>query len=312
MLVDGAPFLSITKMMSEDFAVKNGYDINYTVTNDSDALIAALLNKEPDFAIAPINVAAMMHNNGSGYRLAAVTTWGIMQIVSNQNITTLEELKGETIVAFGRAGTPGITLRAVLEQNGIDYAEPLGTSFSVNPNKVYIIYLTAASDVRNAIVEGTLDGMAVKFGLLAEPVATAVGGATASVPHGQFTVKINLQTEWAKNNDGQIYPQAGLIFHERLLTSDADFVNKFIAMVELSSLYANTNPVTAGNLAVELGSIAIPNGTIVGNAFNAGRLPITFTRAPEAKARVHAYLTVIHADSPNLVGGNLPADSFYF
>ncbi|MCL2751786.1 MAG: ABC transporter substrate-binding protein [Firmicutes bacterium] len=310
--VDGAPILTLAKMRAEDFAVANGYRISYTVTNDSDALVAALLNRTADFAITPINIAAMMHNNGSGYRLAAVTTWGIMHIVSNQNVSSLEELKGETIVAFGKSGTPGITLRAVLEQNGIEYAEPIGTNYAVDPNKVHIIYLTAASDVRNAIVAGTLDGITVKFGLLAEPVATAVGGATAAVPHGQFTVKINLQTEWAKNNGGEIYPQAALIFHERLLAKDQKFVDQFIAMAELSSLYANAYPESAGSLAVQSGSIAIPNGAVVKTAYDAGRLPIEFARAPEAKSRVNAYLQVILNDTPALVGGKMPSDSFYY
>jgi NitT/TauT family transport system substrate-binding protein len=88
MMVDGAPLLSMVNMMSDEFEGINGYDISFNMTNDSDALVAALLNQEPDFAIAPINVAAMMNNNGSGYQLAAVTIWGIMHIVSDQDVTS--------------------------------------------------------------------------------------------------------------------------------------------------------------------------------------------------------------------------------
>jgi len=311
MLVDGPPVVAMAELMSQGSAAKEGYNISYTVVHDPNVLIAALLNQEPDFAIAPINIASIMHNNGSGYRLAAVT-WGMLHIVSNQNISSLEELKGETVIAFGRGAMPSITLRAILEQNNIEYVEPIGTNFTPNPNKVHIIYLASALDVRNIIVAGTLDGLPVRFGLLAEPVATAIGGATANAAHGQFLPRINLQTEWARNNNGQIPPQTGLIFHERLLANHADFVNSFIKMAELSSLYAQNNPHSAGEMAVRLGSIAIPNGAIVAAAVNAGRLPIHITRAGDAKAGVNAYLRIIFNDTPALIGGRMPPDIFFY
>ena len=313
MLVDGAPLLSMTHMMSDEFVGIDGYDISFTVTNDVDAIVAALLNGEPDFAIAPINVAALMNNNGSGYRLAAVTIWGIMHIVSDQDVSTLEELKGETIVTFGRSGTPGITLRAILKQNNIDFVEPESADFTPDPDKVSIIYLTAASDVRDAIATGMeVGGKAVSFGLLAEPVATAITGFANNEGRPGFSARINLQTEWARNNNGEIYPQAALIFHERHLDNNADFVNEFIAAVEQSSNHANNNPVETGDLAVSLGSIAIPNGTIVGNAHSAGRLPMTFTHAAEAKSAISTYLQAIVEENANLIGGRMPADGFYY
>jgi NitT/TauT family transport system substrate-binding protein len=313
MLVDGAPLLSMTYMMSDEFEGIDGYNISFNMTNDSDALVAALLNQEADFAVAPINVAAMMNNNGSGYRLAAVTIWGIMHIVSDRDVSTLEDLRGETIVAFGRSGTPGITLRAVLRQNNIDFVEPESADFTPDPDKVSIVYLTAASDVRDAIATGmTFGGTAVSFGLLAEPVATAITGFANNTGRPGFTARINLQTQWARNNNGEIYPQAALIFHERLLIDNADFVNEFIAMAEQSSVFANDNPVEAGDLAVELGSIAIPNGTIVGNAHSAGRLPMIFTHAADARQAVNAYLHAFMEENANLIGGRMPAENFFY
>jgi NitT/TauT family transport system substrate-binding protein len=299
--------------MSEEFEKIEGYDISYTKTNDSDTLVAALLKKEPDFAIAPINIAAMMHNNGSGYRLAAITIWGIMHIVSDRGIDSLEELKGETIVAFGRSGTPAITLRAVLKQNNIEINEPEGIDFTPDPEKVNIVYLTAPSDVRDAIATGIEIGESpVSFALLAEPVATAITGFANSAGRPGVTAKINLQEEWAKNNQNEIYPQAALIFHERLLTENAELVNKFIKTAEQSSIFANNNPAKAGELAVKLGSIAISNAAIIENAYNAGRLPINFTYATEAKPAISTFLQILMEENPNLIGGKMPPDEFYY
>jgi len=313
MLVDGAPLLSMTYMMSDEFSGIDGFDISFTKTNDVDAIVAALLNGEPDFAVAPINVAAMMNNNGSGYRLAAITIWGIMHIVSDQDVTSLEDLKGETILVFGRSGTPGITLRTILKQNNIDFTEPNGLDFTPDPDKVHIVYLAAASDVRDAIATGMeVGGKAVSFGLLAEPVATAITGFANNASRAGFLPRINLQTEWARNNNGELYPQAALIFHERLLKNNAAFVNEFIRAAEESSIYANNNPVETGDMAVSLGSIAIPNGTIVGNAYNAGRLPLNFTYAADARSAANTYLQALLDENANLIGGSMPIDSFYY
>jgi len=313
MLVDGAPLLSVAHMLSDDFPEADGLDISFTLTNDVDAMVAALLNQEPDFAIVPVNVAAMMHTNGSGYRLAAVTTWGLMHIVSDRNVITLEDLIGETVVAFGRSGTPGITLRAVLTQNNIDFVEPIGMDFVPEPNKVNIIYLTAASDVRDAIATSMeIGGEPVSFGLLAEPAATAVTGFANNMGRADIAPRINIQTEWARNNDGEIYPQAALVFNERLLADNVDRVNEFIALVERSSVYANSNPEEAGDLAVSLGSIAIPGGVIVDNAYRAGRLPIAFTHAKDARSAVNTFLQTIMEENANLIGGSMPEDSFFY
>jgi NitT/TauT family transport system substrate-binding protein len=311
---DGAPLLSLTKMWAEDFGVDDGYEISYEKLTGADQLTAALMLSDPDFAIAPINVCAKMYNDGKGYRFAGVSIWGIMHIVSNQSISTVAELKGQNVFAFAKAGTPGITIRSILAQNNIVFSE--NVDGTVAPNEVNIIYLSEAGDVRNAIVAGTMGGVEVKFALLPEPVATAIAGATASLTHGPFTAKINLQTEWKAKNDGEMYPQAGLIFHERLLENDKAFVDKFIALAEMSTTWANDNPELAGNAAKEeLGSTAIPGGAPVKAAVNAGRLPLVFTYAKDAKAAVEAYLTIIKNDSvnsANLIGGKLPDDEFYY
>ena len=319
MAVDGAPILPLIKMWTDGAEVMRGYKISYQHLGGPDLLTASLMNQAPDFAIAPVNIAAVAHNNGSGYLLAAVNVWGIMHIVSNQNVKSLDDLKGGTIVAFGKAGTPGITLRAVLRQNSIKFVEDMGTAYSVPPDTIHIIYLAEAINVREAIIAGRLDNLNVRFGLLAEPVATVIAGATQNSAHGQFTARINLQDEWARNNSGEIYPQATLIFHQRLLGKHRDFVDKFIAAAELSSQYAQSNPLAVGNLAAArdglVRSNAIPNGAVVANAVNAGRLPLDFTAAAGAKNAINAYLRAIYDDSPssrNLIGGRIPSGSFYY
>lgn len=307
-MLDGAPLLPMAKMRSDNSIIDSNYSINYTTILDTDALSAALFNKTADFAVVPVNVASIMYNNGSGYKCAAVTIWGIMHIVSSENISTLSHLKGSTVVAFGRSGTPGITLRSVLKQAGINFVEDKGASFDVPSDTVHIMYLASASDVRNVLINGKIDGLEVKHGLLAEPVATAIAGASG----GKITAKINIQDEWAALNGGQSYPQAVLVFQERLLVKDKAFVDKFILAVQASSEYAQNNAMQAGELAVSLGSLSIPNGNVVQNAVSNGRLDLSFMLSNQAKEQILAYFGVIYNDTPSLIGNKLPDDGFFY
>jgi NitT/TauT family transport system substrate-binding protein len=306
---DGAPLLSLAKMRAENFVIEEGYEVSYETLPTADLLTAVLVNGEADFAIAPVNVCSVMYNNGKGYRLAGVSIWGIMHIVSNQSgARTLDSLKGETILAFTKGGTPGITLRSILTQNNIAYTEQeLGAS--VPPDAVNIVYLNAADEVRNALVAGRVDDVEIKYALLPEPVATAIAGATS----GKYSAKINLQDEWEKANGGQRYPQAALIFHERLLATDAAFVEKFIALADMSTGWAFANPLQAGNLAKDvLKSNGLPGGAPVQAAVKAGRLPLQFVYADEAQEAVSAYLEIIALENATLIGGKVPDGAFYY
>ncbi|GHU99371.1 hypothetical protein FACS1894211_04670 [Clostridia bacterium] len=305
---DGAPILSIAKMRAENYAVENGYKTEWTTLN-ADTLTAQMMQSAPDIAVAPINLGAKMYNEAEdhGYRFAGVSIWGIMHLVSDDpvfdnapdNQARMDILKGKTVYAFTESGTPGITLRHLLNQYGI-------------AGEVTVTYLNGPSDVLEAIKEDKDKGI-IHYAVLAEPVATQAAGASQ---RPGFVPKINFQTLWKEKHGDQMYPQAGLFFHKRLLEKDKAFLDKFISMAALSTDWAFNNPKEAGDLAKNvLNSAAIPGGGPVKIAVDAGRLPLNFTYAAEAKAAVNAYLEIIKNDSANsvnLIGGKVPDENFYY
>jgi NitT/TauT family transport system substrate-binding protein len=309
---DGAPILSVTKLWSEDLAIREGFKTEYSYLNGADALVSTLLAKEPDIAIAPINVCATMYNNGSGYRFAGVSIWGIMHIVGNEAVSGVEGLSGKKILGFAESGTPGITLRKIITESGLSVKKLADNDDSVSAGEVGILYLADAPTIVSDLVGG-ISGFS--FALLPEPVATAIAGATQN----RYSVKINLQSEW-QAKFGESYPQAGLIFHERLLADDGkkEYLNSFIAAIDMSAAWANANPREAGNIAVDkdgaIKSTGLPGGAPIETAVNGGRLPLGFTSVEKSKAAVNSYLTIIHASNPNLVGGSVPGldSDFYY
>jgi NitT/TauT family transport system substrate-binding protein len=314
---DGAPILSVAQMRSGDAEIAAGYKTEWTTVN-ADLLTEGFIKGTPDIAVAPINLGAKMYNEGRGYRFAGVSIWGIMHLVSDLDIQSLDELKGQTVFAFTKGGTPGITLRSLLTQYGIEYVED--QKADIPAGKVNIYYRAEASDVREVIATvkdgangGQFDGLDVHYALLAEPVVTAVKGVNPAFNH-----TLNFQTLWQAKNDGGKYPQAGLFFHERLLNKDVAFLDKFISEVAVSTEWALNNPLEAGDLVKAngeaWGSAAIPGGAPVQAAVAGDRLPLIFNYASEAatKTAVSNYLEIIKNENANLVGGKLPDETFYY
>ncbi|MCL2847386.1 MAG: hypothetical protein FWE13_01370 [Firmicutes bacterium] len=288
-IVDGAPVLTLTQMRQKNIVVDPDYYITYQVVGNPQALQASLIRDTPDFAIVPINMAVAMYNNGD-YRLAAITGWGIQHIVTNTDVTTLEGLRGQTIHAFGEFQIPGITLRYILEHNNL-------------LDEVTIVYHATQLDVRNAVVLGTFGGQAVEFAMLAEPVVTATIGVS------DFEATIDLQYEWGRLHGGANYPQAALIFHERLLENHTNFLENFVSMAKISSQYAIDNPLIVGNWASNFNDVlAIPNGSVINNAMQTGRLNMQFTLAQDAKEQILAFLSILPLTQ---IGDQLPSDSFF-
>ncbi|MDR2266266.1 MAG: hypothetical protein LBE09_01590 [Christensenellaceae bacterium] len=306
---DGAPLLALTDALAHDKLTTSEYKVDYTVIANADQLSAALLQEEPDFAIAPINVCSLMYNKGADYRLAAVSIWGILHIVSSEESPTLESLKGNSILAFAKAGTPGITLKYLLTQSDIKYTEDSSIGASVAADTVNIIYLTDAPAIKDQLVIGSLDNVDIKFALLPEPVATAIAGATSK----KYSAKINLQTEWEKINPSTRYPQAGLIVHKRVIDAHPEFVDHVINACKASAAAAAANPAEIGDLAVSaLKSNAIPNGTIVASAVTGNRLSFDFTLSKDSKLAVNKYLEILYNQNPTIVGDKIADEAFYY
>lgn len=302
--VAGAPVLNVAKMWADGNNVKEGYTVNYKHVANPTQLIAELAQGNADIAIAPINIAAMMHNNGSGYRLAAVASWGINYIVARENVdavSTITDLKGKTIIASSKAGTPGVTLLELIKRNNmtaIETSTPTG-------NQVRIDWVAEVSNVQQQLVANNYD-----YAMLAEPVASAI--VLNQNLTRKIKIAIDLQSEW-EDIFGEVYPQTGLIFHERLLKKDADFIKKFIEVMEASSVWVLSNPSEAGILASSAPiSVSALNAGNVSNAVNGGRLRITPVRAPTAKQAVDNYLQILLNADSSLIGGKMPGELFYY
>lgn len=302
--VAGAPILNVTRMWADGDNVADGYTVNYKHVGNPTLLVAELIQGNADFAIAPINIAAIMHNNGSGYRLAGVALWGINYIVAREDaapISSIADLKGKTLIASSKAGTPGATLLELIKQNNMTAIET-GTPTG---NQVRIDWVAEVSNVQAQLVADNYN-----YAMLSEPVATAL--TLNQDLTRKLRISIDLQTEW-EEKFSELYPQTGLIFHERLLSNHANFVKNFVEAVEVSSAWVLANPSEAGTLASSVPiSVAALNADNISSAVAGGRLRMNVVRSQIAKQAVDNYLQILLNTNSSLIGGKKPGESFYY
>ena len=123
MALKGPTAMGMVQFMSEadnGSITDNNYD--FTITAMTDAVSAALAQGTTDIAAVPANLASVLYNNTEGgIQVLAINTLGVLYIVeSGEPYSSMEDLRGKTIYASGKGGTPEYALNYVLTQNGID------------------------------------------------------------------------------------------------------------------------------------------------------------------------------------------------
>lgn len=331
---DGAPLLPFAQFATTDettfedghlkvnapFVEGSSQELDVHVVSGPDQLAAGMKQENPDMAVVPVNLAAKLYNDASPkYHVAAITTWGLNEVVGNVALDSLADLAGKTLYSFGKAETPGITLRALLEKQGVEYVDTTADA-AVDPDKVNIIDLATAQDILAALPKGG----AQSFGLLPEPVATTFKIKT----EGKFDVRINLQDAWKDNFGKEQYPQAVLVVSADFLAKKGakEFAKAFMPVIYLGAELATNDPETAVKvLAEKLQSTMFATPAPAIEAIKSGRLDVHNEQVFEvgsnlsddtfkAQKSITDYLDTISGFSDNsstLIGGGVPGGDFW-
>ena len=254
--------------------------------------MAQLLDDESyDFTIAavPANLAAVLYQKTEkNVSVLAVNTLGVLYLVENgESIQSVEDLKGKTIYASGKGATPEYALEYVLSANGID------------PEKdVTIEYKSEHAEVVAALAN---DRTAV--GLLPQPFVT-----TALMKNDSLRVALDLNQLWQDgvSDDSQLVTGVVVVRNDYLKEHEAD-VDAFMDAYKASVEFVNSEPDQAAKIigdhdiiAEEVAKKAIPDCSIV------------FVEGEEMKTMLSGYLNTLEQQNPEMVGGQLPDDDFYY
>jgi NitT/TauT family transport system substrate-binding protein len=247
-----------------------------------------IIDGSADFAILPTTMAALIYNKGLEYQLIAVPVWGTLYLFgSDTTITNWEHLIGKRVHVMAKGMTPDVLFRYLLEKNGINPESDLKLDYSF-PTHI---------DLANAIASGQAN-----LGVISEPMVSLA-------MHKNKSIKpiFDLNYEWQKSLNMPI-PQTALLVKKGIAVNHPEIVEQLLVSYEASSKWVNQYPDSAANLIIK--HKILPNYEVAFNAIP--RSNLKFVRAKGITMQVEEYLRVFYQMNPDIVGGKIPDENFYY
>lgn len=282
----GPTAMGLVNLMSTPGA---GQDYEFTLAGSADEVTPALIKGDLDAACVPANLASVLYNKTEGGVVClAVNTLGVLYIVENgEEIRSMEDLRGRTIVSAGKGATPEYGLRYLLSENGID------------PDKdVTIDWKSEHSECVAALASG-----AVTIAMLPQPFVTAAQGKIEGL-----RTALDLTAEWDALAGGSAMITGVVVARRAFVEEHPEAVERFLEEYAQSVDWVNANPAEAGALIAEY-------GIVESTALAEKALPhcnIVCLTGQEMFEKLSGYLQVLSEAAPESVGGALPRDDFYY
>ncbi|MGN0166404.1 MAG: ABC transporter substrate-binding protein [Acetatifactor sp.] len=266
----------------------------FQMATGADELLPLMVKGDLDIALVPANVAAVLYQKtNGGVAVVDINTLGVLYMVTGTaEVGSIADLKGKTIYLTGKGTTPEASLRYVLEANGLtedDYT---------------LEFKSEATEVAAVLAENP-----DAIGLLPQPFVTA-----ALMQNDVLKVVLDLNEEWMRvENEQKDGISNGMVtgvtvVRKAFLEENPEAVEDFLKEHALSADAINEDVETGAALAVEAGIVA--KEPIAQKAIP--ECNITCVTGESMKADLSAYLNVLAGFNAELVGGQAPADDFYY
>ncbi len=265
------------------------------VTTDSwstpDVLRSYLVNGDVEVAAVPTYVGANLANRGVDVRMAAVLVWGLIWVIGPDGTPAdWDELRGQTVMVPFQNDMPDLVFRYLANANGLIP----GQDFTIE-------YYAQPPEVVARLVQG-----AGTWAVLPEHVAT-VGLSRADEQERGLGRVFDLQQEWSKATGlDALIPQAGVVMPGSLVEDRPDVLAAVLDELERTvALVNDRSPDVLDRLATTSGLPApLIDGLIP-------RLNLEVMAAADAREVLERFFSELYTLSPDIIGGTLPADSFY-
>lgn len=286
-MLAGPTSVGAINMVEESKNGESNFTINESVDGAPDALVPKLVSGQADLAIIPANLAATLYNKTEGkVKVLATNSLGVLYVVTKGDveINSIEDLAnyGEEILASGKGATPEIAINKILETNGY------------SSDNLNIKYLAQANEAAQKLIAGD-----AKVAILPEPMVSSV---LLKAEDAKVAIDLNELYEKAAG-----YPLISSVLvgrSEYLATID---VEKLLETFKNSIEKAKSNPDETATLLEKydimpapVAKKAIPN------------LALEYKDGDKLKEMMAKHLEDLNNTNPQLIGGSIPEDDFYF
>ncbi|NJP40248.1 ABC transporter substrate-binding protein [Oscillospiraceae bacterium HV4-5-C5C] len=289
----GPTAMGMVQIMSQaEAGPVDGTDYQFSLSASPDEITPLLAKGELDLAAVPANLAAVLYNNTEGQiQVLDINTLGVLYIVENgDSVQSLADLKGKTLYASGKGATPEYALNYLLEKNGLDPE----TDLTIEWKSEHAECVAALAQDPNGIA------------LLPEPFVT-----TAKTQNPELRTALDLSDIWDQvqaDDGGSSQLITGvLVGRKAFIEEQPEAVAAFMTRYKASVEFVNSDTAAAAELIDHFG--------IVSQAVAQAALPackITFIDGEDMKTALSGYLQVLADQNPQAIGGQLPADDFYY
>lgn len=271
---------------NEDGVSKNKYE--FTIEAQADVLMASVLQGNTDIALVPANAASVLYNKTEGaISVIDINTLGVLYFISaDESVSSVKDLSGKTVYMTGKGTTPEIVINYLLDANSV--------------SDVDVQYFSEATEVLNALMNNS-----EAVALLPQPFATA---AILQNDDLKIVIDSNESFKAAEGTDGNGIVTGVTIVRNDFLKEHPEAVNTFMEEHKTSAMKAESDQdVTAG--------LIVSYGIIEKEPVAKKALPycnITYIDGQDMKNTLSVYLNIVSEKDASFVGGNVPADNFYY
>lgn len=253
-----------------------------------DEAVQKFVSGEIKIAAVPSNLAPVLYNKTNGNVVVLTTiTSGILYITENGNeVKSLDDLRGKTIFASGKGGTPEYVLELLLTNAGLTPGED-----------VMIEWLEVHADVAQKLMQ-TEGGVA----LLPEPFVSTVTSKSENI-----SIAVDMNEEWKKVYFNDL-PMGVVIADKNTVSERPDDIAAFLTLLNMSVENVNEASDEVVKKIVDAGFLTDPE--IAKQAIP--RCNITYMQPEDNKNALKPFYESLFEIAPQAIGGTIPADDFYY
>ena len=266
----------------------NGGSYNFLLAGTADEISPLLIKGELDAACVPANLASVLYSKTEGEIVTlGINTLGVIYVVDKGDaVQSLADLKGKTIVSAGKGSVPEYALRYLLVQNGIDPDQDLT-----------IEWKSEQAECVAALASG-----AAEIAVMPQPYVTVAQGKVEGL-----RVAVSLTEEWEKLDNGSAMLTGVVVARRSFIEEHPDAIAAFMADYADSVAWVNDNTADAAQIIGRLNIVAAPVAEKALPYCN-----IVCITGSEMKDMLSGYLAALAEQAPQAVGGQVPADDFYW
>ena len=272
--------------MIENDVLSDRAHIDINISTDHQKAISLIAQNHIEMMVTGVNVGARVFNKGIDLRLVNTNIWAVDYLLTQGfKAEDWKDLKGKTLSLPLKGGPLDFLARYFLRENGVAVED------------VNLVYKPLNSGAKTFQL-GKLDAI-----ILPEPLVTIT---LKNNEHAYLS--LDLQKEWAKSHNGEDrIPYVGLFVRGDFADDHNELVKSFNQYYQQGIDWVHKNPQKAAQLAEKY--FKIPAG-IIRASFD--RINLNVYSQGEALKLMEIYFDEILTLYPEMIGGKLPDDLFYF